>query len=269
MRPCGRAEKFNGVRMNRRDFLLCFSVLLLAACAQAPVTGRQQFILVSEDQMDQAGAQAYRQVIRKEGVARDQELQRRVETVGSRIAGVSGIADAKWEFTVIDDRTPNAFALPGGKVAVNVGLFKVVQNDEQLAAVLGHEIAHVGARHAAERVSQQMIEQGGLQVLGAATQSQAIVQLAAAAATVGITLPYSRTQEAEADEIGLMYMARAGFDPRQAIALWQNMERAAGEGPIEFLSTHPSPGSRIERLQALMPKALAEYRAASGGGTGR
>jgi metalloendopeptidase OMA1, mitochondrial len=249
--------------------LLSVVLLLPAACTQAPVTGRQQFILVSEDQMDQAGAQAYRQVIRKEGVARDQELQRRVETVGARIARVSGIiANAKWEFTVIDDQTPNAFALPGGKVAVNVGLFKVVQNDDQLAAVLGHEIAHVAARHAAERVSQQMIEQGGLQVLGAATQSQAIVQLATAAATVGITLPYSRTQEAEADEIGLMYMARAGFDPRQAIALWQNMERAAGEGPIEFLSTHPSPGSRIERLQALMPKALAEYRAA-GGGAGR
>jgi predicted Zn-dependent protease len=250
----------------------CVAVLLsvvllpvLAACTQAPVTGRQQLILVSEDQMDQAGAQAYRQVIRKEGVSRDGDLQRRVETVGARIARVSGISNARWEFTVVDDQTPNAFALPGGKVAVNAGLFKVVQNDDQLAAVLGHEIAHVGARHAAERVSQQMIEQGGLQVLGAATQSQAVVQLATAAAMVGITLPYSRTQEAEADEIGLMYMARAGYDPRQAIALWQNMERAGGEGPIEFLSTHPSPGSRIERLQALMPKALAEYRAAGGG----
>ena len=179
---------------------------------------------------------------------------------------MSGIANARWEFTVIEDQTPNAFALPGGKVAVNVGLFKVVQNDEQLAAVLGHEIAHVAARHAAERVSQQMIEQGGLQVLGAATQSPAVVQLATtAAAMVGITLPYSRAQEAEADQIGLMYMARAGFDPRQAIALWQNMERLAGEQSIEFLSTHPSAGSRIERLQAAMPKALAEYRAAGGG----
>jgi predicted Zn-dependent protease len=100
-----------------------------------------------------------------------------------------------------------------------------------------------------------------------ATQSQAVVQLATAAARVGVTLPYSRTQEVKADEIGLMYMARAGYDPRQVIALWQNMERASGAGSIEFLSTHPSPGSRIERLQALMPKALAEYRAA-GGGTG-
>ena len=185
--------------------------LVAAACAQAPVTGRQQLILVSEEQMDQAGAQAYSQVITKAGVSRNQELQQRVEAVGSRIARVSGIAHARWAFTVVDDQTPNAFALPGGKVAVNVGLFKVVQNDEQLAAVLGHEIAHVAARHAAERVSQQMIEEGGLQVLGAATQSQAVVQLATAAAMVGITLPYSRTQEAEADQIGLMYMARAGI----------------------------------------------------------
>jgi predicted Zn-dependent protease len=254
--------------MDRREFVCGCFALLLAACAQAPVTGRQQLILVSEDQMDQAGAQAYRQVISKEGVSQNQDLQRRVETVGSRIARASGIANADWEFTVINDQTPNAFALPGGKVGVNVGLFKVVQNDDQLAAVLGHEIGHVGARHPAERVSQQIIEQGGLQALGVVTQSQAVVQLATAAALVGITLPYSRTQEAEADEIGLMYMARAGYDPRQAIALWQNMERASGERPIEFLSTHPSPGSRIERLQALMPKALAEYRAA-GGGTGR
>jgi predicted Zn-dependent protease len=253
--------------MDRRTFLCCSGAsLIAAACAQAPVTGRQQLILVSEDQMDEAGAQAYREVISKEGVSRNQALQQRVETVGSRIARVSGIPDARWEFTVIDDQTPNAFALPGGKVGVNVGLFKVVQNDGQLAAVLGHEIAHVTARHAAERISQQMIQQGGLQVLGAATQSPVAVQLATAAAMVGITLPYSRTQEAEADEIGLMYMARAGYDPRQAIALWQNMERAAGSQPIEFLSTHPSAGSRIERLQASMPKALDAYRAAGGSG---
>jgi predicted Zn-dependent protease len=249
-----------------RGALLCqlAALLVVSACAQAPVTGRQQLILVSEQQMDQAGAQAYRQVINKEGISRDQQLQQRVRTVGSRIARVSDVDDVSWEFTVIDDSTPNAFALPGGKVGVNAGLFKVVQNDDQLAAVLGHEIAHVAARHAAERVSQQVIEQGGAAILGAATQSQAVVQLATAVAEVGITLPYSRAHESEADEIGLMYMARAGFDPRQAIALWQNMEQAAGSQPIEFLSTHPSAGSRIERLQAVMPKALEAYRAAGG-----
>lgn len=252
--------------MNRCAFLCLAAALLVAACAQAPVTGRQQLILVSEDQMNQAGVQAYREVVRKEGVSPDRQLQQRVEAVGARLARVSDVADARWEFTVIDDPTPNAFALPGGKVGVNAGLFKVAQNDAQLAAVLGHEIAHVAARHAAERISQQMLQEGGLQVLGAATGNQAAVQLAAAAALVGITLPYSRTQEAEADEIGLMYMARAGYDPRQAIALWQNMERAAGGQSIEFLSTHPAAGSRIERLEAAMPKALDAYRAAGGSG---
>lgn len=252
--------------MHRRAFLsVCVAVVMLAGCAQAPMTGRSQLILVSDNEMKQAGAQAYRQAIAKEGVAHNPELQRRVETVGRRIAAVSGAsADQQWEFTVLRDDTPNAFVLPGGKVAVNSGLFKVVQNDAQLAAVLGHEVAHDRARHGAERVSQQMVQQGGLAVLGATTGSPVLTQAAAAALTVGVTLPYSRTQESEADEIGLIYMARAGYDPRQAIVLWQNMEKAGAGGGMEFLSTHPSAGTRIERLQALMPKALAEYRRAGG-----
>jgi metalloendopeptidase OMA1, mitochondrial len=236
--------------MHRREVLLGIGATILCSCAQAPQTGRQQLILVSDEQMNEAGAQAYRQVLAKEGVARNPALQQRVTAVGSRIAAVSDVPGAKWELAVIDDPTPNAFALPGGKVAVNTGMFKIVENDDQLAAVIGHEIAHVAARHGAERVSQQVVQQGGLQALGIAVGDPAVVQLAAAAAIVGITLPYSRTQETEADEIGLMYMARAGFDPRQAIELWQNMEKAGGGGQVEFLSTHPAAGSRIERLQA-------------------
>lgn len=245
--------------------LLLFLAAVLAACAQAPVTGRQQLILVSDDQMQQAGARAYRQVVSQQGVSRNQALQQRVERVGRRIAAVSGAPDQNWEFTVIADDSPNAFVLPGGKVAVHEGLFRVVENDAQLAAVLGHEIAHDIARHGAERVSQQMLQQGGLQALGLATGDPALVQLAAVAAVVGIGLPYSRTQESEADEIGLMYMARAGYDPREAITLWQNMQRAGGDAPIEFLSTHPGADTRIQHLQSLMPKAMAEYRQARGG----
>ena len=250
--------------MHRRAFLCGCGAAALVACAQAPETGRSQLMLVSDQQMNQAGAQAYRQVLQKEGVAHDPTLQQRVVTVGSRIARVSNVQGAKWEFNVVNDPTPNAFALPGGKVAVNAGLFKVVQNDDQLAAVLGHEIGHVAARHSAERASQQMLQQGGLEVLGVATGDKAMVQLASAALQVGLSLPYSRTQESEADQIGLMFMARAGYDPRQAIALWQNMEKQGGGGSIEFLSTHPSDENRIERLQALMPRALAEYQAAGG-----
>jgi metalloendopeptidase OMA1, mitochondrial len=251
--------------MNRRTFVWGCAALLVAACAQAPLTGRQQLILVSDAEMTQAGTQAYRQALAKEGVSRNQALQHRVDQMGARLVQASGATSIDWEFTVLEDPEPNAFALPGGKVAVNTGLFKVARNDDQLAAVIGHEIAHVTARHASERVSQQMLQQGGLQVLGIATQSAAAVQLAAAAATLALTLPYSRTQESEADEIGLMYMARAGYDPRQAIDLWQNMEQAGAGGTSEFLSTHPSPDSRIIRLQALMPKAMAEYRKAGGG----
>jgi predicted Zn-dependent protease len=252
--------------MRRHSAVLVLLCALVAACAQAPETGRSQLILVSDEQMDQAGAKAYRQVLAQEGTAHDPSLQHRVTTVGSRIATVSGVKNAKWEFNVIDDATPNAFALPGGKVAVNTGLFKVVQNDDQLAAVLGHEIAHVAARHGAERVSQQIVQQGGLEALGVAVGDPALVQIAAVAVQLGITLPYSRTQESEADEIGLMYMARAGYDPRQSIALWQNMEKANSGGSVEFLSTHPSDQTRIARLQAMMPRALAAYRAAGGQG---
>ncbi|MBK8176915.1 MAG: M48 family metallopeptidase [Rhodospirillales bacterium] len=250
--------------MDRRTFVCGCGALLAGACAQAPMTGRSQLILVSDAEMTQAGAQAYKEALAKDGVSQDGALQQRVRAIGTRIANVSGITGAQWQFTVIDDQSANAFALPGGKVAVNTGLFKVAENDDQLATVLGHEIAHVAAHHAAERVSQQMVQQGGLQALGVATGNAMIVQAVAAAATVAITLPYSRTQESEADEIGLMFMARAGYDPRQAIDLWQNMQRAGSGGTVEFLSTHPSPGSRIERLQALMPQALQAYRAAGG-----
>lgn len=234
--------------------------IVLAACAQAPETGRAQLILVSGEQMDQAGAQAYRKVLRDQVVSSDPVLKQRVTGIGQRIARLVD-AGIGWEFTVLEEPTPNAFALPGGKVALNTGMFTVIQNDDQLAAVLGHEIAHVMARHSAERVSQQILQQGGLQALGVAVGDPALVQGVATLAVVGITLPYSRTQEAEADEIGLMYMARAGYDPRQAIVLWQNMQSVGGGG-VEFLSTHPSDETRIARLRALMPRAMAAYQAA-------
>ena len=161
---------------------------------------------------------------------------------------------------LIENDEPNAFALPGGKVGVNTGLFQVAKNDDQLAAVVGHEVAHAIARHGAERMSQQVLMQVGLAGLGIATDATT-AGLAAQAATLAVTLPYSRTQEAEADHIGLIYMAEAGYDPREAIALWQNFESFGGERPPEFLSTHPAPGSRIENLQQLLPEVMPIYEA--------
>jgi metalloendopeptidase OMA1, mitochondrial len=239
---------------------LAFAVAL-AACAQAPVTGRQQLILLPESQDAQMGLQAYQEIKQESNISRDPELNRRVQEVGRRIAEVSAHPEWEWEFTVFENDEPNAFALPGGKVGVHTGLFKVAENDDQLATVISHEVAHAIARHGSERMSQGLLAQGlGAIAVGSGLNPQT-VELAAQAATLGIILPYSRTQEAEADHIGLIYMAEAGYDPRAAIDLWENFEALGGQRPPEFLSTHPEPGSRIERLQELMPEALEIYEA--------
>jgi metalloendopeptidase OMA1, mitochondrial len=244
---------------------LLAAAMLLAACETAPVTGRKQLIVLPESQAIELGEQAYQQILSESTTIRSGPYARRVETIGRRIVAVSGQPDLPWEFTVIDDATPNAFALPGGKVGVHSGMVQLVDNDDQLAAVMAHEVAHAVARHSAERMSQQLLVEGGLQGLGMVTNNADYVRLAASAAQLGIVLPYSREQESEADRIGLMYMARAGYDPRAAVELWQIMQRAGGGAPPEFLSTHPSSGTRIERLQEWMPEALAVYRDANPG----
>jgi metalloendopeptidase OMA1, mitochondrial len=252
-------------RVVRRLVGFAFAAVLLAACQQAPITGRQQLILVPESEDAQMGLQAYQQILSESKVSKDPELNRRIQEVGRRIAAVSPHPEWDWQFTLFADDEPNAFALPGGKVGVNTGLFKVAKNDAQLAAVLGHEVAHAIARHGAERMSQGMLAQGAAAAIGIGTGSAAYAEMAAQAATLGVILPYSRTQEAEADHIGVFYMAEAGYDPREAIALWQNFE-ALGEGgqPPEFLSTHPATGSRIAELEKLMPEALKVYQAHGG-----
>ena len=237
---------------------------LLAACQQAPTTGRQQLILLPESQDAQMGLEAYQQILDESKIANNPKLNQRVQEVGRRIAAVSPHPEWDWQFTLFENDEPNAFALPGGKVGVNTGLFKVAKNDAQLAAVVGHEVAHAVARHGAERMSQGILTQLGAAAVGIGTGSAGYAQMAAQAATLVIVLPYSRTQEAEADHIGLLYMAEAGYDPREAIALWQNFESLGGDRPPEFLSTHPAPGSRIEELEALMPEALEVYRAKGG-----
>jgi metalloendopeptidase OMA1, mitochondrial len=257
--PCSHSRRRRPVRNALTGLSLA---LALAACAQAPVTGRNQLILLPESQDADMGLQAYQQIKQEEPVSRDAALNERVQRVGRRIAKVSGEPDWDWQFTLFDNPEPNAFALPGGKVGVYTGLFKVARNDDQLAAVVGHEIGHAIARHGAERMSQGILAQLGGVAVGAATGSQAYVDVYSQLATLGVILPYSRTQESEADEIGLMLMAEAGYDPREAIKLWQNFEALGGQRPPEFLSTHPSEGTRIERLKELMPEALERYEEA-------
>lgn len=231
---------------------------MVAACTNAPVTGRQQLILLPEGQAQQMGVEAYQQIKSEKGTSNDPTYTRPVQEIGKRIAAVSGQPDLAWEFTVFQDDEPNAFALPGGKVGVNTGLFKVAKNKDQLAAVMAHEVGHAIAHHSAERMSRQVLVQTGQQVLG--SQYPGMANVLAQASTLGLILPFSRSQESEADQIGLMLMARAGYDPRAAVDLWRNFAAAGGSRPPEFLSTHPAPGSRIDNLNALMPQALAEYQ---------
>jgi len=244
--------------------ILALAAAALTACSSAPVTGRQQLMLMSDAEANAMGRDAYREILAEKGVASNPEQTAMVRRVGERIAAANAGAGVggNWEFNLINDDTPNAFALPGGYVGVNTGLFQVVKDENQLAAVMGHEIAHVIARHPAERMSRQALVGTGTAVLGGAAPE--LAEMAAAAATLGLVLPFSREQEAEADAIGLQYMARAGYDPRAAVQVWRNFDALGSSGP-SFLSTHPSPGDRIAELEKQMPAALKIYEANRGG----
>ncbi len=243
--------------------------LALAGCVAAPYTHRSQLILISADEESQLGARAFQQVLTKSRVVTTQGLQGPVEAVGQRLARVADRPDYRWQFAVIDDpKQQNAFCLPGGKVAVYTGILPVAHTTTGLAVVLGHEIAHAVARHGAERMSQGLVAQAGGALLGGllggGPSANAIMSAYGLGAQVGVLLPFSRTQESEADHIGLILMARAGYDPRAALAFWQRMERAASEGsPPEFLSTHPSHGTREQQIEAWLPEALGYYEAST------
>jgi predicted Zn-dependent protease len=244
---------------------------LLSACAQNSVTGRNQLILVSQAEGIEMGAQAYKEIKGEEKVLPSSNaFTKRIRAITNRLIKANDLPNYEWEVNAFQNDEPNAFALPGGKVGVNTGLATVAKSDAQIAAVVGHEIAHAVSRHGEERISQQMATNLGVQlgasILGAGGVADAntAASLLGQAATLGVILPYSRTHESEADEIGLYYMARAGYDPREAIKLWENMAAAGGGAPPEFLSTHPSNNTRIQDLNAAMPKAMALYKAAKG-----
>ncbi len=235
---------------------------VLAACQTAPVTGRQQVILLPDSQANALGVQAYNQIKSEETISRDRRFTEPVERIGREIAAISPDPNLAWEFTVFENPQPNAFALPGGKVGVNTGLFTVARTEDQLAAVMAHEVGHAVARHSAERMTRQVGVQLGVAVLG--SQAPELAGLLANGATLGLILPFNRSQESEADAIGLNLMARAGYDPRAAIDLWRNFEAAGSGGTPEFLSTHPLPDSRIRDLERMMPAAVAIFEANRG-----
>ncbi len=250
---------------------LILAVLVLgwmSGCTTVPESGRRQLIIITPAQEVQEGLAAFAQIKQEEKISTDAAMNAQVKRIGARIADSVGreIPDAQWEFVVFESDQINAFALPGGKVGVYTGLIKLVDNDDQLAVVMGHEIAHVTSRHGAERMSQaQLAGLGGVAVAVASDDSEnkQLYQLGyTALATLG-TLGYSRLQESEADAIGLRFAAGAGYDPRQAALFWEKMKKASdGQSkPPVLLSTHPSDDSRIANLRALAPQYMALYEA--------
>lgn len=231
--------------------------LVLHACATSPL-GRSQLILFPEAEMAQMGAAAFQDIQTKTPVSRNATTNSYVRCVADHILrAVPGTNPADWEVKVFDEPSANAFALPGRKIGVYSGLLEVAEDQDQLATVIGHEVAHVMARHSNERVSTNFVTQSGLQLAQIAAgvdtpAKQQLFGLLGLGAQVGVLLPFSRAQEAEADLVGLELMAEAGFDPRASVRLWQNMEAQGGQKPPEFLSTHPSGQRRITELNARM-----------------
>jgi predicted Zn-dependent protease len=244
--------------------LLPLLLAALAACKSVPYTHRKQLLLVSASEETALGQSAYSDALSKAKISSDAAATAMVQRVGARIAAVSDRPDFKWEFTLLDDpKTVNAWCLPGGKVAVYSGILPITQDDNGLAVVLGHEISHALARHGSERMSQGLLAQLGGVALSAAMASKpdATRQLAeqayGAGATVGVLLPFSRSQESEADHIGLILMAKAGYEPGGAVEFWKRMAGAAGgkDATPEFLRTHPADDKRIKAIENELPEA--------------
>jgi predicted Zn-dependent protease len=261
-----------------RRIILFVLALSLFACEtpllQSSPLGRRQLRLFPASEMDAMGVAAYQQMKEEMPQSNDRAAIRLVTCVSKGVTDVvhGAGAPSSWEVTVFEDESANAFALPGGKIGVHTGLLKVATDQSQLAAVIGHEIAHVLAQHGNERASTTFVTQSGLQVIqslsgpASAGRDQVLAGLGLGA-QVGVLLPFSRAQEREADLMGLDLMAEAGFDPRASVTLWQNMARSAGAGaPPEMLSTHPSSSSRIRDLQERIPSALSTYERARAAG---
>lgn len=266
------------MRMPRHPYLppALVLVLLLIGCSSVPESGRSQLLLVDDASAAQSGYQAFNKLKAQKPIARDKKSNAMLQRVGKRIARVAPVKNARWEFVLFKDKTPNAFALPGGKVGINTGILPITRNEAGLATVIGHEIAHVVARHGAERMSHGTLVQLGGIALGAALGSSGygsgtrdvIRQVYGLGAQYGVMLPYSRSHEAEADALGLIYMARAGYDPNEAVAFWQRFAKyksGKGGGTPEFLSTHPLDANRIRNIKSQLPRARAEYQRAVAG----
>lgn len=249
-------------------------VLVLSSCSTVPVTGRSQLNLLSPTEEMKLGLTSFEQMKKDTKISSDPAVNALVQKVGKRIAAVAGpdMPNAQWEFVVFDSKDANAFCLPGGKVGIYTGILPVTKDEAGLATVIGHEVAHAVARHGAERISEAMLIQTGGGLLGVGMANTDPRWQAAAAVAYGLgtqigrELPHSRKQESEADQIGLIYMARAGYNPEAAVDFWRRFaefnQQAGSGGTPTFLRTHPTDETRIRQLQEWMPRAKAEFRPA-------
>lgn len=261
----------------KKHLIVLLALILPLACSTVPLTGRKQLNLVSNAELLPLAEQEYDQVIKKGPISTDREKVDMIKRVGGRIQRAveqymakEGLSDAlagfNWEFNLIDEpKTVNAWCMPGGKVAFYTGILPICQNESGVAVVMGHEVAHAIANHGRERISQQMISQFGAGTLSALMGSnptagkQLLMQAVGAGSAIGM-LKFSRQDESEADHLGLVFLAMAGYDPNQAPIFWERMSKiGGGDGSPEFLRTHPSDNRRISDLKAAMPEAMRYY----------
>lgn len=263
--------------MKKKWSLYFLSLLMLAGCSSVPLTGRKQLLLVSDQEVLSSSLTQYKNYIKSAQKSTNATQTAMVVRVGKNIAAATeryllsnGLSDEikefAWEFNLVKSDEINAFCMPGGKIVVYEGLMKLVSSDDELAVVLGHEVAHAVAKHSNERISQQMLTQYGAQILGQ-TLSQKSEMVQAIAGTVygvgaqyGVTLPFSRKHETEADYMGLILMTMAGYNPDKAVTFWQKMSSSSGGKVPEFMSTHPSDARRISDIQKELPAIKAQYR---------
>ncbi|MEJ2364610.1 MAG: M48 family metallopeptidase [Deltaproteobacteria bacterium] len=264
--------------LREKLMVLAIAAFVLVGCSTVPITGRKQLDLVPESTMLATSFQEYDKFLKEHKLSTNQAETQMVKRVGTRIEkaveqyfkekGLSGQLDGyAWEFNLVEDKEANAWCMPGGKVVVYTGILPITKNEAGLATVMGHEIAHAVARHGNERMSQALLTQmGGMALAVALDQnpsetSQLWLAVYGVGTQVGILLPYSRLQESEADHLGLIFMAMAGYDPHQAVDFWQRMAKMKdGQAPPEFLSTHPSDQARIKKIKEFLPEAMKYYR---------
>ncbi|QDA61517.1 M48 family metallopeptidase [Hymenobacter jejuensis] len=260
-----------------KKLVLAGCLLAASSCTTVPITGRRQLSLVSDSEMITMAEQQYAEVLKTSKLSTNssqtamvrrvgQRIQQAVETYFRQQNAQDQLAGYQWEFNLIEDKQENAWCMPGGKVAVYTGILPITQDEQGLAVVLGHEIAHAVAKHSTERMSQQMAAQGLTSVASAAvgqapsTSQNLFLQVVGAGSQLGL-LKYGRNQESEADHLGLIFMAMAGYNPDGAVSFWQRMDSRENQAsPPEFLSTHPSNGTRIADIQRELPEARKYYK---------